>query len=70
MHPTCPHACSVSRPCPTHSLRPYGQQPEGASVRGILQARALQLTATPSRLSPHLGVKPESLWLLHQQVGP
>ena len=45
----------------SHSLRPYGWQPAGPSVRGILQARALQWAATPCPgLSPHPGIKPES----------
>ena len=44
--PSALHACQVAQLCPT--LRPYGPQPSGSSVHGILQARILEWVAISS----------------------
>ena len=63
VHPITSHQCMHSHSVMSDSLRPYGLNPPGFSVRGILQARILEWVAIScSRASSSKpGTEPASL---------
>ena len=63
VHPIASHQCMHSHSVMSDSLQPYGLNPPGSSVHGILQARILEWAAISySRASSSkLGMEPASL---------